>query len=427
MLINIITLGCSKNSVDSEVIASKFVSLGHQVCFEEEKASDIVMINTCSFIRDAKKESIEEIFHQIERKKSGLTKKVYVMGCLAQRYQEDLQGSVPEVDGFYNFSELHKLFDIPQFDLLAKSDRILTTPSHYAYMKISEGCDRQCAFCAIPLIRGKQISKPIEQLVEEAQYLVGRGVKEIMLIAQDSTSYGTDLYHQRELDKLLLKLTDVKGLEWIRLHYAYPNNFPYPVLDVMRDYDVFCKYLDMPIQHVSENVLRSMNRPSSPDKMRKLFDTIREKMPNITLRTTLLSGFPTETKADHKELVAFIEEIKFDRMGAFSYSLEEDTPAYPLEDPIKPKEKLKRLEELMSVQEEISYQLNTSKIGSVLKVIVDSEETDYYIGRTEGDSPEVDNSVFITKDSPLETGEFYQVFIERAEPFDLFGHVIHQN
>ncbi len=424
MTINIITLGCSKNTVDSEVLASNYQNQGYTVLFEADAESDIVLINTCSFIQDAKEQSIEEIFNQIERKNNGLVKKVFVMGCLAQRYKEDLLQMLPEVDGIFSFAELPKMLHIDKFNLLEKADRLLSTPKHYAYLKVSEGCDRQCAFCAIPMIRGKQVSKPIAQLHDEAQLLVSKGVKEIMLIAQDLSSYGTDLAKKQLLPDLLASLVQIKGLEWIRLHYLFPNNFPYEILDLMPLHPQICKYLDIPLQHISENVLRSMNRPGNPEQLYKLIATIREKVPGIAFRTTMLSGFPTETKANHTELMQFIKDIRFERLGVFSYSQEEDTPAFSLGDPIKKSEKKKRHKEIMSLQESISYENNQNKIGSEWKVIIDAEEEEYYLGRSEFDSPEVDNLVLIDKKRSLEIGNFYTVRIEKADAYDLFGSVI---
>lgn len=428
MTINIITLGCSKNTVDSEVIAAKYKEQGHEVIFESDAPSDIVLLNTCSFIRDAKEESINEIFIQAERKKNGEVREIYVMGCLAQRYKDELKEAIPEVDGFFNFAELPGMLKDSGFGLLTYPHRTLSQPSHYAYLKLSEGCDRQCAFCAIPHIRGKQVSKPLEQLVSEAEFLVSQGVKEVMLIAQDSTAYGTDLYGRRELEKLMRALTDVKGLEWIRLHYAYPNDFPYPVLDVMREYDQFCKYLDIPLQHVSENVLRAMNRPSTPDRMYKLIETIREKVPDIAIRTTMLSGFPTETEKDHKELLQFMAEVRFDRLGAFSYSQEEGTPAFALGDPVSDEEKADRIGEIMELQEDISFELNEEKVGEVMKVIVEEEADEWngkrvYAGRTQFDSPEVDGGVFIHTTQKLRVGDFCDVEITDADSYDLYAEL----
>lgn len=430
MTINIITLGCSKNSVDSEVIAAKLKSLDHQVFFDDICKSDIVLINTCSFIRDAKEESIEEIFLQLERKRKGEVGKVYVIGCLAQRYRQELEKDIPEVDGFYTFAALPALLESLEFNLLTYPDRILSTPPHYAYLKISEGCDRQCAFCAIPFIRGKQISKPIEMLTEEARKLSEQGVKELILIAQDLTYYGMDLSHHRDLDQLMKALAKIDQIEWIRLHYAYPNHFPYEILEVMNAYPQFCHYLDIPLQHISENVLKSMNRPSSPQKMYQLIEQIREKVPDIALRTTLLSGFPTETKKEHKELLQFIQDVRFDRLGVFAYSPEEGTPAFALGDPVKKSEKEKRVEELMTAQEEISLELNEAKEGKIFKVLIDDVEDEFYIGRTEADSPEVDNHVIIPVDTvenfeeKPQVGNFYQVKIEQGDYHDLIGKFV---
>ena len=426
MTINIITLGCSKNNVDSEVLAAQLTKSGHVVYHNStaEEGIDAVVINTCSFIQDAKSQAIDEILLQIQRKKAGQIKQVFVVGCLAQRYENDLRESLPEVDGVYPFAKLGELLRTPKFDLLAHSDRILSTPSHYAYLKVSEGCDRQCSYCAIPLIRGKQVSKPVELLVDEAEKLAARGVKELMLIAQDLTAYGLDLYQRRDLERLLRKIAQVKGIEWIRLHYAYPINFPYEILDVMNEYSNICRYIDIPLQHISEEILKSMNRGGTPAQTYRLLERIRAKVPGIAIRSTLISGYPTETREQHNELMKFVEDIQFDRLGFFSYSQEEGTPAYELGDPIKEREKNRRMEELIALQEKISFQLNQKKIGSVFKVMVDDEDDRYYIGRTEFDSPEVDDSVLISKKEKLQIGEFYSVLIEKADPFDLYGKKI---
>ncbi|MBO4655955.1 MAG: 30S ribosomal protein S12 methylthiotransferase RimO [Bacteroidales bacterium] len=422
--INIITLGCSKNSVDSEVMAAQWQKMGHKVLQNSTEDTDVVIINTCSFIRDAKEQSIDEILLHVERKKAGMVKKIYVVGCLAQRYKDDLQQMIPEVDAFFTFAELHQLFQLDQFDLLAQSDRLLSTPSHYAYLKISEGCDRCCSYCAIPLIRGKQVSKPIETLVEEAQKLAQNGVKELMLIAQDLTYYGMDLSGHRDLEMLLRRLAQVNGLEWIRLHYAYPIGFPYEILDVMNEYSSICKYLDMPLQHINEDILRDMRRGGGGMQTYKLIEKIRQKVPGIALRTTLISGYPTETKAQHKELVQFVKEMRFERLGVFAYSQEEGTPAYPLGDPIRTAEKNHRVEEIMGLQEEISLTHNKSLVGQVMKVMVDDVEDEFYIGRTEFDSPDVDNTVLIDKKQPLTPGQFHPVRITAADHFDLYGTIV---
>jgi ribosomal protein S12 methylthiotransferase len=340
---------------------------------------------------------------------------------LAQRYKADLEQNIPEVDGFYNFAELHQLLNTEHFDLLKHSERLLSTPRHYAYLKISEGCDRSCSYCAIPFIRGKQVSKPIEALQQEAIALAQQGVKELMLIAQDLTWYGVDIYHSQQLEKLLRRLAEVPGLEWIRLHYAYPISFPYEILEVLNHYPQFCKYLDIPLQHINGEILKSMNRGGNSRQTYKLIEQIRNKVPDIAIRTTLISGYPTETKAQHQELVQFVKDMRFERLGVFSYSQEEGTPAFELGDPIKVAEKNRRVEELMSVQEEISLQLNQQKINSIIKVIVDEEAENFYLGRTEFDSPEVDNEVLIEKTEKLEIGQFYAVRIHQADYFDLYG------
>ena len=421
MKINIITLGCSKNTVDSEVIAAKWKEKGDEVVFESTKKSDIVIINTCSFIHDAKEESIQEIFTHIARKQRGEVGKVFVVGCLAQRYEEELQQSIPEADGIFSFSELHKLLEDKDFDLLKSSKRIISTPKHYAYLKISEGCDRECSFCAIPLIRGKQISKPIEMIVQEAELLAQQGVKELLLIAQDLTYYGIDISQQRMLSKLMRRLAEVKGLEWIRLHYAYPMGFPYDILEVMNEYSVFCRYLDIPLQHISDVVLKSMKRGSSKQQIYRFLETIRNNVPGIALRTTLISGYPVETRNEHRELIEFVKEFRFERLGVFAYSPEEGTAAYELGDPVKTKEKNHRVREIMELQETISLQHNREKVGKVLRVLIDRKEGEYYVGRTEFDSPEVDNLVFVNATKPLNIGEFYPVIIKQAEPYDLYG------
>ncbi|MCL2289752.1 MAG: 30S ribosomal protein S12 methylthiotransferase RimO [Bacteroidetes bacterium] len=423
MKINIITLGCSKNTVDSEVIAAKWKEKGHEIAFESSKKSDIVIINTCSFIHDAKEESIEEIFMHIARKQRGEVGKVFVVGCLAQRYKDDLIAMIPEADGFFTFSELHKLLEEKDFDLLKSPRRIVSTPKHYAYLKISEGCDRECSFCAIPLIRGKQTSKPMEMIVQEAEMLAQNGVKELLLIAQDLTYYGIDISQHRTLDKLMRKLAVVKGLEWIRLHYAYPMGFPYEILDVMNEFSVFCRYLDIPLQHISDSVLKSMKRGSNKQQIYKFLETVRNTVSEIALRTTLISGYPVETRKEHHELVEFVKEMRFERLGVFAYSPEEGTAAFDLGDPVKTKEKNHRVKEIMELQEAISLQHNQEKIGKVMRVLIDRKEDNFYVGRTEFDSPEVDNLVFVNADKKLNIGEFYPVLIKEAESYDLFGEV----
>lgn len=423
MTVNIITLGCSKNIVDSEVLAAQLWRLGHTVCFEDTAPSDMVILNTCSFIGDAREESVNEILIQIDRKARRQIKKLYVVGCLAQRCKEELVGELPEVDGFYTFAELRHLVDSPDFDLLQTSDRLLSTPRHYAYLKVSEGCDHQCSYCAIPLIRGRQVSKPIPLLVEETRKLADNGVREVMLIAQDLTYYGIDLTGKRELANLMEAIAQVKGIEWFRLHYAYPINFPYEILEVMKAYPQFCRYLDIPFQHISDTLLKDMRRGAGSQYIYDLVARIRESVPGIALRTTLISGYPGETAEQHKELVEFVRRNRFERLGVFAYSQEEDTPAYALGDPIRKNIKTRRVREIMQLQESISQELNEAKVGQTLKVIVDAEEEDCYVGRTEFDSPDVDNNVLISKQKELKVGDFYPVLITDAAAYDLYGEV----
>jgi len=403
------------------VIAAKWKEKGHEILFESTKKSDLVIINTCSFIHDAKEESIEEIFTHIARKQRGEVGKVFVVGCLAQRYKKELQETIPETDGIFSFSELHNLWDEKDFDLLKSPKRMISTPKHYAYLKISEGCDRECSFCAIPLIRGKQISKPAEMIVHEAKMLAQQGVKELLLIAQDLTYYGIDLTQNRTLAKLMRKLAEIKGLEWIRLHYAYPMGFPYEILDVMNEYSVFCRYLDIPLQHISDNVLKSMKRGSSKQQIYKFLETVRNRVPEMALRTTLISGYPIETRHEHRELLEFVKDMRFERLGVFAYSPEEGTAAFELGDPVKTKEKKHRVREIMELQETISLQHNQEKIGKVMRVLIDRKEESFYVGRTEFDSPEVDNLVLVNANKKINIGEFYSVLIKEAASYDLYG------
>lgn len=405
MTINFITLGCSKNIVDSEIIAAQLKQQGHQIYFESLMKTDVVILNTCSFIGDAREESVNEILVQLERKARKQVKKVYVVGCLAQRCKQELENELPEVDGYFTFQELKQLVGTPDFELLQTSDRVLSTPSHYAYLKISEGCDHQCSYCAIPLIRDRQVSKPIPLLVDEAKKLVDQGVKEVMLIAQDLTYYGIDLTGKRELARLMEELGKVNGLEWIRLHYGYPLNFPFEILDVMNAFPQYCRYLDIPIQHISDEILKSMRRGGSSQYIYDMIARIRETVPGIALRTSLISGYPTETHEQHKELVEFVKKTRFERLGVFAYSQEDDTPAYELGDPIRKNVKTRRVNEIMQLQEEISQELNEAKVGNTMKVIVDAEDPDFYVGRTEYDSPDVDNTVLISKSQPLTIGD----------------------
>jgi ribosomal protein S12 methylthiotransferase len=424
--VNIITLGCSKNLVDSEVLSGQLHANNIDAVHENGKLDhNIVVVNTCGFIDKAKEESINTILDQVELKKRGRLDKVYVTGCLSERYRGDLEKEIPEVNAWFGTLELPLI--LKQFDADYKSEllgeRMLSTPKHYAYLKISEGCNRTCAFCAIPLMRGAHVSKPIDALVKEAETLVQKGVKEVMLIAQELTYYGLDLYKKRMLADLLKHLSDVEGLEWIRLHYAYPNKFPLEVLDVMRERENICNYLDMPLQHASDNMLKAMKRQSTRSEMEELIATIRDKNPGICLRTTLIAGFPGETRDDVEELKDFIVQQRFDRIGIFTYSHEEGTSGYLLNDNIPASEKQKRAEEIMEVQQEISFGKNTEKVGKIFKVIIDKKEAGRYLGRTEFDSVEVDNEVVVYSPKKLQPGEFVNVKITKAYDYDLEGEV----
>lgn len=425
--INIITLGCSKNLVDSEVLSGQLVANAIPVVHENNKIDhNIVVVNTCGFIDKAKEESIDTILNQIELKRRGKLDKVYVTGCLSERYRNDLEKEIPEVDAWFGTMELPLILKELGADYKSEllGERLLSTPKHYAYLKISEGCNRTCAFCAIPLMRGAHVSKPIETIVAEAEALVKKGVKEIMLIAQELTYYGLDLYKKRSLHTLLEKLADVQGLEWIRLHYAYPNKFPLEVLKVMRERDNICKYLDMPLQHASNNMLKAMRRNSTREEMSALIKTIRQEVPGICLRTTLIAGFPGETEADVEELKSFLEEHRFDRVGIFTYSHEENTSAYGLEDNISAEVKQQRAQEIMEVQQEISLEKNMEKVGKVFKVIIDKREAGRFIGRTEFDSVEVDNEVIISTNKKLSIGQFVNVRITKAYDYDIEGELV---
>ncbi len=424
--VNIITLGCSKNLVDSEVLSGQLRANGIDVAHESTKrGSNIVVVNTCGFIDKAREESVNTILEQVALKRQGSLDKVYVTGCLSQRYRDDLEREIPEVDAWYGTMEmpllLKKLNADYKADLLG--ERLLSTPQHYAYLKISEGCNRTCAFCAIPLMRGIHISKTMEAIVQEAENLVRMGVKEVMLIAQELTYYGLDIYKKRALPDLLNCLADIKGLEWIRLHYAYPSKFPLEILDVMRDRENICNYLDMPLQHASDAMLKAMKRQITRSEMTELIQAVREKVPGICLRTTLISGFPGEQESDVEELKDFLTEHRFDRVGIFTYSHEEGTSAFDLRDNIPSKVKEARAQEVMELQQEISYEKNQEKIGKVFKTIVDKKESGRYIGRTEFDSVEVDNEVIIQSPTPLKIGSFVSVKMTKAYDFDLEGQV----
>jgi ribosomal protein S12 methylthiotransferase len=425
--VNIITLGCSKNMVDSEVLSGQLKANDIDVVHENKKTDhNIVVVNTCGFIDKAKEESINTILGQVELKRRGKLDKVYVTGCLSERYKNNLEAEIPEVDAFFGTMELPLI--LKQFEADYKTElvgeRLLATPRHYAYMKISEGCNRTCAFCAIPLMRGQHLSKPIEELVKEAEGLVKKGVKEVMLIAQELTYYGLDIYKRRMLPELLQRLSDVKGLEWIRLHYAYPSKFPLEILDVMKERENICNYLDMPLQHASNNMLKAMKRQITREEMEELIMAIREKVPGICLRTTLIAGFPGETLDDVEELKGFLTRQRFDRVGIFTYSHEEGTSAYGLEDNVTQEEKERRAQDVMETQQEISYELNRAKIDKVFKTLIDKKEAGRYLGRTEFDSVEVDNEVVIHSEKKLNAGEFYNVRITTAYDYDLEGEVV---
>ncbi|MGB1041639.1 MAG: 30S ribosomal protein S12 methylthiotransferase RimO [Flavobacteriales bacterium] len=427
--VNVITLGCSKNTFDSELLMAQL----HANKFDVEHESlsqdhEIVIVNTCGFIDNAKQESIDTILQYADAKDNGLVDKLYVTGCLSERYKDDLEEEIPQVDAYFGTSELPKMLKTLNADYKKEliGERILTTPSHFAYFKIAEGCDRPCSFCAIPLMRGKHRSTPIEQLVNNAKSLVANGVKELMLIAQDLTYYGLDLYKKRALADLLRQLSGIEGLEWIRLHYAYPSGFPMDVLEVMAERDNICNYLDMPLQHGSTKVLKDMRRGITREKTTELVKTIREKVPGIAIRTTLIAGYPGETEEDFREMADWVQEIKFDRLGIFEYSHEENTHAHNFEDDVPEEIKTARAEEIMDIQSTISYEHNQSKVGKEFKVLFDRVEGEYFVGRTEFDSPEVDNEVWveISEENHVRIGDFATVKIDRADYFDLFGRIV---
>jgi len=425
--VNIITLGCSKNMVDSEVLSGQLQANGIGVKHESSRLDhNIVVVNTCGFIDKAKEESVNTILEQVSLKQNGKLDKVYVTGCLSERYRNDLMQEIPEVDAWFGTMELPLILKQLNADYKQElvGERLLATPKHYAYLKISEGCNRTCSFCAIPLMRGGHVSKTIEEVVAEAKKLVSMGVKEIMLIAQELTYYGLDIYKKRALGDLLKHLSDVEGLHWIRLHYAYPSKFPLDVLDVMRERDNICNYLDMPLQHISNRMLKAMKRQMEKQEVYDLIAAIREKVPGICLRSTLIAGFPGETRDDVEELKTFLEEVRLDRVGIFTYSHEENTSAYALTDDVPAEEKEARAQEIMELQQEISYEKNQGKVGKIFKVMVDKKEAGRYLARTEFDSVEVDNEVIIQSDRALPLGEFAMVEIVRAYDYDLEGKLI---
>ncbi|MFM7055205.1 MAG: 30S ribosomal protein S12 methylthiotransferase RimO [Bacteroidota bacterium] len=423
--INVVTLGCSKNVVDSEVLMGQLQANDFEVAHEADAQSDdIVIINTCGFIDNAKQESIDTILHFAKEREQGKISKLIVTGCLSERYKPDLEKEISDVDHFFGTRDLPLLLNTLGADFKHElvGERMLTTPRHFAYLKISEGCDRPCSFCAIPLMRGGHISKPMEQLEEEARALAAKGTKELLIIAQDSTYYGLDLYKERRLAELMVRLSKVEGIEWIKLHYAFPTGFPMDVLDVMRDTPNICKYIDIPLQHAADNVLKSMRRGTTLAKTEELIASIRESVPGIAIRTTLISGYPGETEEDHRTLVEFVRRNRFDRLGVFAYSHEENTHAYGLVDDVPAETKQDRVDEIMAVQQRISSDINQQKIGQEFRVLIDRKEGNYYVGRTEFDSPEVDNEVLIeAKDLYLRQGNFVQVRITDAGEFDLFG------
>ncbi len=426
--VNVVTLGCSKNTFDSEVLMAQLKANKFDV--EHESTSDdaeIVIINTCGFIDNAKQESIDTIIQYVDAKADGFVDKVYVTGCLSERYREDLESEFPEVDAFFGTRELPRLLKTLKADYKHElvGERLLTTPSHYAYFKIAEGCDRPCSFCAIPIMRGKHISTPIEDLVKSAKSLAAKGVKELMLIAQDLTYYGLDIYKKRNLSELVEKLSEVEGIEWIRLHYAFPAGFPMDVLEVMKSKSNVCNYLDIPLQHGSTKILEAMRRGITREKTEELVAKIRETVPGISIRTTLIAGYPGETEEDFQEMYDFVERSRFDRLGIFTYSHEENTHAHNFEDDVPANVKQERADKIMELQSGISYDLNQLKIGQTFKVLFDRAEGDYFIGRTEFDSPDVDNEVLVKKsEGYIRIGDFANIEITSADHYDLFGKIV---
>ncbi len=429
--INIVTLGCSKNLVDSEVLFTQLKGNGLEVTHEAKKdTANIVVVNTCGFIDNAKQESIDTILRYADAKEAGKIDKLYVTGCLSHRYKDDLEKEIPLVDSFFGTNELPRLLKALKADYKHEllGERLLTTPAHYAYLKIAEGCDRPCSFCAIPLMRGGHVSRPMDELVKEATSLAKKGTKELILIAQDLTFYGLDLKGEgksgRQLKELLERLSDVPGVEWIRLQYAYPAGFPMEILQTMAERENICNYLDMPLQSGSDAMLKHMRRGITREKTEQLITDIREKVPGIALRTTLISGYPGETEADFEETYSFVERMRFDRLGIFNYSHEENTHAYLVEDNVPEEVKQERSDEIMALQQTISEELNQAKIGKTYKVMVDRKESGFFVGRTEHDSPEVDNEVLIPAEQYARQGDFVQVKINKAEEFDLYGDIV---
>jgi len=426
--VNVITLGCSKNIYDSEVLMAQLKGNNFDVAHEStDNDASIVIINTCGFIDNAKQESIDMIVDYAEAKKNGLVDKVYVTGCLSQRYKDDLEKEIPEVDAFFGTRELPHLLKTLKADYKHElvGERLLTTPTHYAYFKIAEGCDRPCSFCAIPIMRGKHKSTPIEDLIKQAKGLAAKGVKEIMLIAQDLTYYGLDIYKRRALAELIDKLADVEGIDWIKLHYAFPNNFPMDVFEVMNRRENVCNYLDIPLQHGSTKMLKAMRRGITREKTEELITNIRTAVPGIAIRTTFIAGYPGETEEDFQEMYDFVERSRFERLGIFTYSHEENTHAYNFDDDVPQEVKQERADRIMELQSGISYELNQEKVGKTFKVLFDKIEGDYYLGRTEFDSPDVDNEVLVRKDEfHLRLGDFAMVEVFEADHYDLYGKIV---
>jgi ribosomal protein S12 methylthiotransferase len=427
--VNVVTLGCSKNIYDSEILMGQLKGNAFDVVHEAEKVGkdDIIVINTCGFIDNAKQESIDTILQYSELKDQGKVGKVIVTGCLSERYKPELEAEITNVDAYFGTNDLQNLLSSigANYKHELIGERLLTTPSHFAYFKIAEGCNRPCSFCAIPLMRGKHLTTPIEDLVKEAQKLAKNGTKELILIAQDLTYYGLDLYGKRNLDELLRRISDVNGIEWIRLQYAYPSGFPMEILDVMNERDNICKYMDMPLQHISDNMLKSMRRGITKQKTIDLVNEIRDRVPGIAMRTTLITGYPGETEQDFEEMKQWVEETKFDRLGCFTYSHEEKTYAHSLVDDVPEEVKQDRADAIMEIQQEISFEKNQEKIGNTYKVLIDKKDDAYFIGRTEYDSPEVDNEVLIDASVDYATvGSFVNVKIDTAEDFDLYGHIV---
>lgn len=423
--INVITLGCSKNVYDSEVLMGQLKASGKDVVHEQE--GNVVVINTCGFINNAKEESVNTILEYMQKKEDGEVDKVFVTGCLSERYKPDLQKEIPNVDQYFGTTELPSLLKALGADYKHEliGERLTTTPKNYAYLKIAEGCDRPCSFCAIPLMRGKHKSTPIENLVIEAEKLAANGVKELILIAQDLTYYGLDIYKKRNLAELLENLVKVEGIEWIRLHYAFPTGFPMDVLDVMKREPKVCNYLDIPLQHISDSILKSMRRGTTKEKTTKLLQDFRAKVPEMTIRTTLIVGYPGETQEDFEMLRDWVKDMRFERLGCFTYSHEENTHAYNLEDDVPEEVKMQRANDIMELQSQISWELNQAKIGQEFKVVIDRKEGNYFVGRTEYDSPDVDNEVLIDASKIyLKTGEFTKVKVIEAEDFDLYAEVV---